>query len=110
VRCAAGDGVIDFPEILRIVRANGHDVLPGIEIAAQSTRTIPLLEDTWWDCYPERHPEYLVEALRVLWAKGRPQDASYGSAWERGEGSASVSAEEWDVVERSVAYFRDLAA
>src|SRR5207253_10391365 len=47
VRCAAGAGVIDFLEILRIVRESAHDVIPGIEIAAQHTRTIPLLEEGW---------------------------------------------------------------
>ncbi len=40
VRCAAGDGVIDFPAILDIVSRNGNDVKPGIEIAAQPTRTV----------------------------------------------------------------------
>ncbi len=108
VRCAAGDGVIDFPEILRIVRANGHDVFPGIEIAAQPTRTIPLLEPDWWDCYPPTSAASLIPALKVLWAKGRPADEPYSSAWERGEDSAAVSAEEWDVVRRSVDYFRRL--
>jgi len=108
VRCAAGDGVVDFPAILEIVRGNGHDVLPGIEIGAQATRTIPLLEDSWWACYPERHPQYLIEALRVLWAKGRSAAEPYASAWERGEDSATVSAEEWDIVRRSAAYFRGL--
>src|SRR5206468_7323001 len=29
VRCAAGDGVIDFPAILDVVRRNGRDVTPG---------------------------------------------------------------------------------
>ena len=43
VRCAAGDGVVDFPAILAIVSNNGHALLPGIEIAAQQARTIPFL-------------------------------------------------------------------
>jgi 3-oxoisoapionate decarboxylase len=108
VRCAAGDGVIDFPAILEIVRNNGHQVLPGIEIAAQPTRTIPLLTEAWWTSYPPRDARDLLGALRVLWAKGRPMDEPYSSAWERGEDSATVAAEEWEVVRRSVAYFRSL--
>jgi sugar phosphate isomerase/epimerase len=108
VRCAAGDGVVDFPAILEIARANGHEMIPGNEIAAQATRTIPLLEDTWWAEYPKEQSEYLVEALRVLWVKGRPFDEPYSSAWERGEGSAAVDAEEWDMLRRSVAYFSAL--
>ena len=108
VRCAAGDGVVDFPAILQIVRGNGHDVLPSIEIAAQATRTVPLLESTWWACYPPSQSSHLPSALRVLWAKGRPAEAPYSSAWERGEDSAAVAAEEWDCVRRSAAYFAAL--
>lgn len=108
-RCASGDGVVDFPAILEIVRANGHDVFPGIEIAAQATRTIPLLEESWWATFPMRQREHLPAVLRLLWAQGRPTDEPYGSAWERGEPSRVVLAEEWDVVRRTVAYFRALA-
>ena len=105
VRCAAGEGVIDFPAILALVRASGHDLLPGIEIAAQQTRTVPLLEDDWWREYPARNAGELLPVLRLLWAKGRPQDEPYSSAWERGEGSAAVRQEEWDVLARSARYF-----
>lgn len=109
VRCAAGDGVIDFPAILAAVRENGFaDLLPGIEIAAQATRTIPLLKDEWWGYYPQTPTTHLLGALRILWEKGRPVNEPYSSAWERGEGSPTVSAEEWDVVQRSVTYFAGL--
>jgi sugar phosphate isomerase/epimerase len=107
-RCAAGDGVIDFPAILDIVDRNGHDVNPGIEIAAQPTRTVPLLDPGWWECYPRRDAHELTSALRVLWEKGRPMDEPYSSAWERGEDSTMVAAEEWDLVNRSVKYFKSL--
>lgn len=110
VRCAAGDGVIDFPTILQIVRANGHEVLPALESAAQATRTIPLLEADWWAHYPPEQSQYLVAALRVLWEKGRPQDEPYSSAWERGADSETVCAEEWDILHRSAAYFHQIVA
>ena len=108
VRCAAGEGVIDFKAILDIVGANGHDILPGIEIAAQATRTVPLLEESWWACYAARQTEELLPVLRLLWAKGRPLDAPYSSAWERGANSDVVRQEEWEVLERSIGYFRAL--
>jgi hypothetical protein len=106
VRCAAGQGCIDFPAILDIVWKNGHDVTPGIEIAAQPTRTIPLLEKEWWSCYPRRDAHELTGALKVLWEKGRPASEPYSSAWERGETSEAVAKEEWDVVRKSVEYFK----
>lgn len=109
VRCAAGDGVVDFPAILAILRNNGHAVLPGIEIAAQPTRTIPLLEPGWWECQLPTPATRLIPALRLLWEKGRPFDEPYSSAWERGEDSATVCAEEWDVLNRSISYFRSIA-
>jgi sugar phosphate isomerase/epimerase len=106
VRCAAGDGAIDFRAILDIVSANGHNVTPGIEIAAQPTRTVPFLEPEWWQCYPKRDAHDLVAALKVLWTKGRPASEPYSSAWERGEDSTTVAKEEWELVKRSVEYFK----
>jgi sugar phosphate isomerase/epimerase len=108
VRCSAGEGVVNFPAILSIVRGNSHDVLPGIEIAAQATRTIPILDPGWWTTYPERRTVELIKPLSNLWARGRPADEPYASAWERGAGAEQVIAEEWEVLERSVKYFRTL--
>ena len=111
VRCAAGTGCIDFPAILQAVEANGFPhMLPGCEVAAQPTRTIPLLEETWWQCYPETPATSLIAALRVLWRHGRPPQESYSSSWERGADSAAVCEEEWTVLRESVEYFRKLYA
>jgi sugar phosphate isomerase/epimerase len=106
VRCAAGDGVIDFAAILAIVRANGHNVVPGIEIAAQATRTIPFFDPGWWSTYPPREASELIEPLQILWSKGRSADEPYSSAWERGAGHEEVRVEEWTVLKQSVEYFR----
>ena len=108
VRCAAGDGVIDFKSILDIVSANGHALTPGVEIAAQPTRTIPILDPGWWSCHSQRDARGLLGALRILWANGKPMDEPYSSAWERGCDSQTVAAEEWDLVRKSAAYFREL--
>lgn len=108
VRCAAGAGVVDFPAILRIIRTNGHSVLPAIEIAAQATRTIPLLEPTWWEHYPATHPSRLIPALRLLWEKGKPANLPYAGAWEQGAPSETVVAEEWRLVTQSIDYFRTI--
>ena len=110
VRCAAGEGVIDFRSILSIVRSNGHAIMPGIEIAWQETRTIPVLDHGWWAQYPAREAADFVNALKVLWEHGRSRDEPYSSAWERGECSDTICAEEWDLVRRSCAYFARLVA
>ena len=108
VRCAAGQGVVPFAEILALA-AGQPSLLPGIEIAAQPTRTIPLLDPGWWECYPEHHPARLREALAVLWKHGRPKEEPFSSAWERGDDSETVVREEWALVRQSVEYFRALA-
>lgn len=110
VRCAAGTGCVDFPTILEIARTqSGYDaLLPGIEIAAQQTRTIALLEEWWRAEYPPEQSRFLPEALRVLWKHGRSMNEPYSSAWERGEDSAIVSAEEWRLAKESVKYFRKI--
>ncbi len=107
VRCVAGAGVVDFPEILKIVRSNGFaDLLPGIEIAAQATRTIPVLDASWWAELPPRDARTLLGPLGILWKQGIAENIPYASAWERGEDSKAVIAEEWDVLEKSVGYFQ----
>jgi sugar phosphate isomerase/epimerase len=108
VRCAAGDGVIDFPSILAIVRGNGHAILPSVEIAAQATRTIPLLESTWWEHHRPDQARHLIAVLRLVWERGLAQEIPYSSAWERGEGSEAVVRDEWETVARSIAYFARL--
>jgi 3-oxoisoapionate decarboxylase len=108
VRCAAGDGVIDFAKILAVLAEQGRPLFPGIEIAAQATRTISVTDPEWWACYPRAHAAHLVPVLSLIWDKARPREEPYSSAWERGESSAIVRAEEWDRVKRSAAYFREL--
>ena len=106
VRCVAGRGVIDFPAILEILRNNAHGMMPGIEVAWQATRTIPVLDPGWWAHYPPRDATTLLPALRLLWEKGRPADEPHSSAWELRDISEKVCKEEWEVLRGSVDYFR----
>lgn len=106
VRCPAGAGIIDFSGILEFVSRSGNAPALSIEIAAQQTRTIPILQPDWWACYAERSLERFLPVLRLLWREGRPAGEPYGSAWELGADSATVCAEEWECVLQSVDYFR----
>ena len=87
---------------MAIVKANGHTVYPGIEIAAQATRTIPFLDRGWWSTYPRRDAADLVGPLQIFWERGRPADQPYSSAWENAATGHEVIDEEWALVERSV--------
>lgn len=108
VRCAAGDGVIDFPAILKALRASPHPLRPGIEVGAQMARLIPILDAGWWAEYPPRPAIDALPALRILWERGRPADAEWRTPWERGEPSAAILGDEMSTFERSVDYFAGL--
>jgi len=108
VRCAAGNGVIDFPSILAELNTHGHVASLAIEIAAQATRTIPMLEESWWQEYPTAQRHYLPAALRTYWQKCRPTEEPYASCWERGGSSVDVGREELELVKQSVNYFERL--
>jgi sugar phosphate isomerase/epimerase len=105
VRCAAGEGVVDFPAILRILSEHGHPLRPGIEIAAQSARTIPILDPSWWTTYPARDARQLLPVLRLLWGRGVPADVPFATVWESAGESRAVLADEWKLVQQSAAYF-----
>ena len=108
VRCVAGKGVIDFPSILDIVRSNGQAIIPGIEIAAQATRTIPLRDPEWWSTYPSRPDIDSLGAMKTLAEKGRPASEPYSSPWETGAEGVVVIEDEWSILKQSVDYFREL--
>ena len=109
VRCAAGEGCIPFPEIIETIRQARPNATFSLEIAAQSTRTIPVLENSWHRAFADEQIYALPPALRTLWKFGRPIEENFaGSAYERGESSEAIVAEEWACVEKSIAYFAAL--
>lgn len=108
VRCAAGVGVVDFPTILEIATQAECNVTSSIEIAAQATRTIPVLEPEWWSHYSAEQLRSFPLALKVLWDKGRPASEPYSSCWECGGNSEEVASDEIALVEASAEYFRSI--
>ncbi len=108
VRCAAGDGCIPFSALIETIQRASPEATFALEVAALSTRTIPILETSWHREFSDEQLYHLPQALRTLWKFGRPADAPYATAYERGEGSEAIAAEEWRCVERSLAYFAAL--
>jgi sugar phosphate isomerase/epimerase len=107
VRCACGDGVVDFPAVLSAVAEGaGYPLLPGIEVGAHTARHVQILDDGWWSTYPNRRAVDALPALRVLWQKGLSAEAEWRTPAERGEGAAAIIAGEMQAFERSCSYFR----
>ncbi|MGC8667498.1 MAG: sugar phosphate isomerase/epimerase family protein [Chthonomonadales bacterium] len=109
-RCVAGDGVVDFPRILQVLADVPHSLLPGIEVGAQASRHVTLLQDDWWMPYGARPLGDLLAVLRILWAHGLPSDRDWRTPWEKGAPSATVVRDEMRTFLKSVTYFRGLYA
>lgn len=109
-RCAAGDGVVNFRQILQILADAPHPLLPGIEVGAQAHRHVTLLQDDWWTPYGSRSIDDLLAVLRILWAHALPSDRDWRTLWEKGAPSAAVVRDEMRTFLKSVSYFRSLYA
>ena len=108
VRCALGEGVIDWSAM----RALLHEVAPAapqqIELAALYGRHIRLFEDDWWRGFPPRDARDLAPALRLLAGHAQPAATPWQTPWEREATAAEVAAYELNQFEASVRHLRAL--
>ena len=110
VRCAVGQGVIDWPAMLALL----HEVAPTarqqIELAALYARHIRLLEDDWWAGFPPRDARDLVPALRLLSRNARGADEPWQSPWELAAPAEEVERWEHEQFDFSVRFLRSIGA
>ena len=104
-RCAIGDGVVDWPEIIALFDREVPHIQGCIELGASAARHIRLLEADWWATFPERPLHETINAIRTLHqAAGDPDD--WQTPHERGESADVRVAYELEQFERSVAYVK----
>lgn len=107
-RCAIGDGVVNWPEIIALFNRTVPQVEGCIELGASVARHIRLLEADWWATFPERPLDEAIHAIRTLHqAADDPDD--WQTPHERGASAAVRVAYELEQFERSVAYIRGLS-
>jgi sugar phosphate isomerase/epimerase len=110
VRCAVGEGVIDWPAMLLLLREVAPEARAQIELAALYARHIRLLEDDWWAGFPPRDAHDFVPALRLLARNARPESDPWQSPWERDAPIEEVGRWEREQFEDSVHYLRSINA
>ena len=104
-RCAIGDGVVNWPEIIALFDRTVPQVEGCIELGASVARHIRLLEADWWATFPERPLDEAIHAIRTLHqAADDPDD--WQTPHERGASAAVRVAYELEQFERSVAYVK----
>ena len=104
-RCAIGDGVVNWPEIIALFNRTVPQVEGCIELGASVARHIRLLEADWWATFPERPLDEAIHAIRTLHqAADGPED--WQTPHERGASAAVRVAYELEQFEQSVAYVK----
>jgi sugar phosphate isomerase/epimerase len=106
VRCAIGEGVLNLPALLEIVREVAPDATCNIELAALRARHIRVLEDDWWQAFPPRDARSLAATLRLVYEQARPQGEDWRTPFERGDDADALSAYEEGQMARSIEYLR----
>ena len=106
VRCALGEGVIPFPELLALFASAAPDAPLHIELAAHYARHIRLLEDDWWQGYPPRDVRTVLPVLRSVARNGRPADEPWQTPWEQQLSPDECAAYEHTQLAASIAYLR----
>jgi 3-oxoisoapionate decarboxylase len=108
VRCALGDGVVDFPALFRLFAAAAPNATCSIELGATQARHIRVFEDSFWEHYSPRPISHFLPALRLMQSQALPESEEWRTPHERDAPDAERCAYERDEFERSVAYLRTL--
>ena len=106
VRCALGDGVVDWPDLVARFDAGPRPVVGCIELGATAARHVRILERYWWETYDPRPFGEMLDALRVLHAASQPPGAEWRTPHEREEPAGALAAYELAQFDASVDYLR----
>jgi sugar phosphate isomerase/epimerase len=100
---ALGEGVLDLPRIVDIVRRAKPDVHFSLEMIAREPLEVPCLTDRYWATFDEVNGIHLARML--AWVRAHRPRAPLPRI--RGLSSEQRYALEMDLVDRSVVYARD---
>jgi sugar phosphate isomerase/epimerase len=107
VRCALGQGVIDFPALLQILSQYNPDMTLSIEHGALEARHIRVLMEDYWGEYPARSALQLVKLLRFVEDHARSR-GDWRTPYEKGESPESIAAYEIEEMNIGTAYLSNL--
>jgi 3-oxoisoapionate decarboxylase len=109
VRCPLGQGIVDFPALLRILSAAHPQITMSIELGALEARHVRVLADDYWPDYPPRSAAQLANVLRFVQANARPA-GDWRTPYERNEPVEAIIAYEDQQLAASLAYILTLFA
>ena len=106
IRCAIGDGVIPFAEIVEVFK--NRPVTMALEIGALCARHIRLLNASWWKGYPSRDAESLAKGLRAARVKVMAEDEDWRTPFELGAAPEAIVRYEMEQLHRSADYLKQM--
>jgi sugar phosphate isomerase/epimerase len=109
VRCPLGQGVIDFPNLFKLLAEACPAITMSIELGALEARHVRVLADDYWSDYPQRSAVQLARVLRLVYARARPAE-DWRSPFERDEPAAAIVAYEEQQLAESLAYIQPVFA
>lgn len=106
VRCALGDGVVDWPDLVARFDADAPDVIGCIELGATTARHVRILEREWWETFDPRPWDDALDAIRTLHGAAQPPGAEWRTPHELQEPPEARVAYEFAQLDASVEYLR----
>lgn len=110
VRCALGEGVVDYPALFRLFEAQEWPITRSIEMAALQARQVPMLEKSWWDEYSPRDTRDVLPALNLVWQNLRPASEEWRTPFELDASGEELADWELQQYHASVEYLRSLGS
>jgi 3-oxoisoapionate decarboxylase len=108
VRCAIGEGVVPFREMIAIL-AEHHEWLTAVlEPGALEARHVRLFTPEWWNGYPPMSAAELAPCLAAARVRRLPDEADYRTPWERQEDGEELVRYEVDMIRRSAANMKKI--
>jgi hypothetical protein len=106
VRCAVGDGVVDWPDLIARCDAGAPGVIGCIELGATTARHVRILERDWWETFDPRPWNDALDALRTLHGASQATGAEWRTPHELAESAQARAAYEIAQIDASVQYLR----
>ncbi|KIL40802.1 xylose isomerase [Gordoniibacillus kamchatkensis] len=107
VRKPLGQGVIPFPELLRIFREANPDVTMSVEHGALEARHVRVLQEDFWTEYPQRSARQLTRLLRFVDDHARTK-GDWRTPFEKGAPPDEIAAYEMEELHAGLAYLSHL--
>lgn len=108
VRCALGEGDLNFRQLFARLAQLAPDAICQIELVGHSSRHVRLLQEEWWRGYGPRDIRSLLPVLQLLAQSARPSTNDWRTPWERGAGESAVAFYEDQQFASSIGFLRSL--